>query len=222
MLIFVAVQEERGPRKSKTTTSNKRNNICKLITTSTMTNFPFVHPHHELAAQILLVTIRQARFNSGFGVLDRVAQNEILGRLWAPLFILRAAYWPTETEKILAEAYKGFKILRELQIDAFEMELLENFLLCRADLISDLGQAALAQSIREKSIEALMVFNNISYNNLSQIRFFQVRLSTNGKQCIKLLLALPLLFHPSASTIHTLLFKPIIGAIPIETVISTI
>lgn len=122
-----------------------------------MSNFPPVHPHHELAAQILLVTIRQARFNSGFGLLDRTAQNEILGRLWAPLFLLKAAYWPVETQNILTGANKGFTILRNLQIDAFEMELLENFLLCRADLVSDQGQAALAQSMKEKAIEALMV-----------------------------------------------------------------
>lgn len=120
-------------------------------------NFPGVHPHHELAAQILLVTIRQARFNSGFGLLDRTAQNEILGRLWAPLFILRAAYWPVEAQEILAGARGSFKMLRELQVDATELELLENLLLCRPDLLSDHGQAALAQSIREKAFETLAV-----------------------------------------------------------------
>lgn len=125
----------------------------------TCSNFPPVHPHHELAAQILLVTIRQARFNSAFGLLDRVAQNEILARLWAPLFILRAAYWPVEAKEILAGAQGSFKMLRELQVDAYELELLENLLLCRPDLVSDQRQAVLAQSMRETAIETLMVGN---------------------------------------------------------------
>lgn len=149
------MQEERGPRKPKPSSTPKP--IFNRLTTPIATNFPPVHPHHELAAQILLVAIRQARFNSGFGILDRGAQNEILGRLWAPLFILRAAYWPVETQNILTGSHSGFALLRELQVDAFEMELMENFLLCRPDLVSDQRQSALAQSMREKAIEALMV-----------------------------------------------------------------
>lgn len=153
--VIVAVQEERGPRKPKPSSTPKP--IFNRLTAPIVTDFPPVHPHHELAAQILLVAIRQARFNSGFGILDRGAQNEILGRLWAPLFILRAAYWPVETQNILTGAHNGFVLLRELKIDAFEMELMEDFLLCRPDLISDHGQCVLAQTMREKAIEALAV-----------------------------------------------------------------
>lgn len=156
-LSFLAVQEERGPRKPKSSSSTSKRICNRLISTPIISNFPPVHPHHELAAQILLVTVRQARFNSGFGVLDRGAQNEILARLWAPLFLLRAAYWSVETQDILAGAQKVFSLLRELKVDAFEMELLENFLLCRPDLISDHRQATLAQTMREKAVEALMV-----------------------------------------------------------------
>lgn len=112
-----------------------------------------------------MVAIRQARFNSGFGILDRGAQNEILGRLWAPLFILRAAYWPVETQSILTGTHNGFILLRELKVDAFEMELMENFLLCRPDFVSDHGQRVLAQTMREKAIEALAVIKYLTKMN---------------------------------------------------------
>lgn len=153
--IFPAVQEERGPRKPKACFNPKH--ICNKIPTPSVTNFAPVHPHQELAAQILLVATRQARFNSGFGLLNRDSQNEILRYLWAPLFILRAAFWPIETEDILLETRKSFTLLRDLKIDASEIELMENLLLCRPDLISDQTQSILAQTMREKAIETLAV-----------------------------------------------------------------
>lgn len=149
------MQEERGPRKPKPplTTQKRPTTLTPIATCS---NFSPVHPQQELAAQILLVAIRQARFNSGFGMLDRVAQNEILGRLWAPLFLLRAAYWPIEVQHILEIARGSFKVLRQLQMDAYELEILENLLLCRPDLVSDCEQISLAQTMREKAVEALV------------------------------------------------------------------
>lgn len=49
-----------------------------------------------------------------------------------------------------------------------------------------------------------------------------MRVGINLKRFGKILLVFPFLFTPSTYSINTVLFKPIIGQIPIERVISTI
>lgn len=46
-------------------------------------------------------------------------------------------------------------------MDAFEVEILENVLLCREDLLEDSGQATLAQLMMERAVDALMVYESL-------------------------------------------------------------
>lgn len=160
---------------------------------------------HELAAQILLVAIKQARSNSAFGQLNRISQNCILGHLWSSLFLLRSAYWPAETSALFLGATNTIRYLRHLNLDSIDVELLENILLCRADLLDDVEQILLAESLLKKTLDELALRKTLDRRRFSSI-----------------LLIIPLLFTPPAAVLHNILFKPVIGAVPIETVIATI
>ncbi|XP_031343027.1 nuclear receptor subfamily 2 group F member 5 [Photinus pyralis] len=188
-----AVQEERGPRKSKMHPPQ----VLKLSRE--------LQPIHEISAQILLATIKSVRHNAGFGTLSKHAQDEVLVYLWAPLFILKAAYWPSYSINLLPNLQNVIRTFRNLQLHHMEIECLENILLCRTDLIADAFQARLAANIQEGAIGNLKVITNFD-----QSRFEKV------------LLSVPLLYMVPAGTICSLLFQPIIGAIPIEAVVLTI
>lgn len=155
---FSAVQEERGPRKPKPHQISRRpSSAFAKVTRHIESSSNFLSTNHELAAQILLVAIKRARNSYGFGMLNRSSQNDVLGRLWAPLFVLRAAQWPAQTTLLLPGFRSTFRYLRELRMDIFEIEILENILLCREDLLEDSGQSALAQLMMERAVDALMV-----------------------------------------------------------------
>lgn len=147
------MQEERGPRKCKSLIISK--------TPSSFIQSPFnwypepssLNPQHELASQILILSIRKARSNPGFGLLSRSSQDAILTQLWAPLFLLRASYWPSA----LACLTHHLKHFKTLELDSFELDLLESILLCRGDLLSDLRQSSLAQSARDGALRSLRV-----------------------------------------------------------------
>lgn len=121
-----------------------------------------LNPQHELAAQIFLVAVKQARNSTGFGVLNRLSQNTILTNLWGPLFLLKAVSWTLET--ILPSHSVTFQYLRDLKLDAVDLETLENLLLCRPDLLTDPGQASLAELMRSRALETLIV-SKFSYIN---------------------------------------------------------
>ncbi|KAJ8956896.1 hypothetical protein NQ318_014313 [Aromia moschata] len=213
MTMIVAVQEERGPRKPK------HNQLCpqqlpgafsriptdKLRLIYTQTNHFESNSTYELAAQIFLTAIKQARRNSGFGHLRRHSQNIILGHLWAPLFILKAAHWPSDTASFFPFLQKVIKHIKLLELDGSTMEFFENILLCRVELLEDPEEVNQANAILEKSLEALNLLT-----------------ASNRTKFTNILLSSTLLFTPSAVALHSLLFKPIIGIVPIETVIATI
>ncbi|KAG5878121.1 hypothetical protein JTB14_005768 [Gonioctena quinquepunctata] len=203
----ISVQEERGPRKLKDHKNEIKYNIClresnpgiiQIATTET-------NPIYELAAHIFLTAVKQARQNPGFGMLSRSTQNILLGHLWAPLFVLRVAYWPSELHHILYFLHNTIKHLKYLNLDSSAMEHFENILLCRIDLLNDGEQARLASNVLQSSVEKLLSH----YNN-------------NSKHLINISLAIPWLFFPSAAVLYSFLFKPVIGLVPIETVIATI
>ncbi|KAF2886248.1 hypothetical protein ILUMI_19924, partial [Ignelater luminosus] len=164
-----------------------------------------INPQHELAAQILLTAIKQARSNSGFGLLNRNSQDGILTYLWAPLFLLKAAHWPSVNLNMLPNLQNTFKKIKDLKLDYLELEIFENILLCRGDLIGDSGQASLADDVQERALQTLTVHT-----------------VSNRGRLEKLLTAIPMLFTPSSGALCAILFRPIIGPIPIETVILTI
>lgn len=152
-----AVQEERGPRKPKMQSFAIRDSssaFSRVLRNSKSVNFD-LNPQHELTAQIFLVAVKQARNNTGFGVLNRLSQNTILSNLWGPLFLLKAAFCTLES--VLPSHSATFHYLRDLKLDAVDLETLENILLCRPDLLTDPGQASLAELMRCRALETLIV-----------------------------------------------------------------
>ncbi|KAJ8972513.1 hypothetical protein NQ314_000158 [Rhamnusium bicolor] len=128
-----------------------------------------------------------------------------MGHLWAPLFILKAAHWPSDIGNILPFLQNTSKHIKQLNLDGTNLELFENILLCRMDLLEDKEQAHLAENLLGKSLDALIL-----------------RTANDKRKFVNILLATVILFRPPAVVLHTLLFKPIIGIVPIETVIATI
>uniref|UniRef100_A0AAR5QHT1 Nuclear receptor domain-containing protein n=1 Tax=Dendroctonus ponderosae TaxID=77166 RepID=A0AAR5QHT1_DENPD len=179
-----AVQEERGPRKPK---------LCP--------SEPY-QPLHEVAAHLFLLAIKQARSNSGFGLLSRPAQNQVLGHLWACLLCFKMAHYEGVAALLphiqsLAEHFKS------LRLDLAEQELLENVLLCRKDLVADRKQALLAAALQQQAVDALLV-------------------KKDQRRCVRILLALPLLYSYSAEHVYLQLFRPVVGNVPMESIIATI
>ncbi|KAI4466308.1 nuclear hormone receptor [Holotrichia oblita] len=164
MYTCISVQEERGPRKHKNCLTTKRLSSAFIsISQKGTQNIPFktnpnlTTPQHELAAQILLLAIKQVRCNSGFGSLSRTAQNNVLANVWSALFILKAAYWPYDAITAVPNAQKAFQYLRDLRMDSYDLEIVENILLCRSDLIFDANQASLAENKQDYHLERLTV-----------------------------------------------------------------
>lgn len=109
--------------------------------------------YHEIAAQILLVSLRQARRNEHFCVLSRSDQDSILRHVWSELFLLHAAYWPIDVSALIRRALnsghmhqhgtkavtnntstllrRSLELCQNLQLDAVELSLLETLILCR-------------------------------------------------------------------------------------------
>ncbi|KAF5285584.1 hypothetical protein FQR65_LT13117 [Abscondita terminalis] len=195
-----AVQEERGPRKLKTQTISKP---AKLK--PTLTYQDTISSQHELAAHVLLISIKNARRNSGFGLLNKNSQDSVLMYLWAPLFILKSSYYTTNTIASLPNLQKTSKMLKDLKMTHTEMENFENVLLCRHDLINDDAQSDLARNLQERALDALKENEMLDEKRLKRI-----------------LLAIPMLYLPSAGALSELLFRPIIGSISIEAVVLTI
>lgn len=50
----------------------------------------------EIAAHILLVSVRRARGNRLFSSLPPSDQSTLLHEAWPELFLLQAAYWPVD------------------------------------------------------------------------------------------------------------------------------
>lgn len=128
-----------------------------------------------------------------------------LGHLWAPLFILHASYWPSNIDRIIPSLKITRKQIKNLELDSLMFDVFENILLCRTDLLENEEQANLAFTLLQMSIDNLIV-----------------RTANDKTRFINILLSGVKLFTPSAFVLHSVLFKPIIGMIPIETVIATI
>ncbi|XP_072378018.1 nuclear receptor subfamily 2 group E member 1 [Diabrotica undecimpunctata] len=209
-----AVQEERGPRKPKhNIITFKRkfenaNNGTKNEQLSLVTEIPnIVHNTliHEVAASIFLTAIKQARCNYGFKLLSRKSQNIILGYLWGPLFILKASYWHINIEGIFSFLHETCSYMKSLNLNSTTLELFETLLLCRLDLLEDPQEIIEIDNIVQKTITCL-----------------KQQESMDSRHFIDILLATTRLHIPSASFLRFVLFEPIIGLVPIETVIATI
>ncbi|XP_050308912.1 nuclear receptor subfamily 2 group E member 1 isoform X2 [Anthonomus grandis grandis] len=201
----VAVQDERGPRKPRIYPKSNHGspNATAIIQTSKTPTETF-----ELIAHIFLFTIRQVRYNSGFGLLSRPAQNKLLGSLWSCILVLKIIHWPGMVENHLLRSLRTnmghFKLLN---LDLYEQELLQNIILCRSDLLYDVDQqqAVLAGNLQEKAVDALFLKN-----------------LENKKRFLRILLSIALLFSCNSESLFESLFRPIIGNVSVESVIATI
>ncbi|CAG9830223.1 unnamed protein product [Diabrotica balteata] len=209
-----SVQEERGPRKPKhnnITFKRKLENAIngtKSEQLTLVTEIPnIVHNTliHEVAASIFLTAIKQARCNYGFKLLSRKSQNVILGYLWGPLFILKASYWHLNIEGIFSFLHETCSYMKSLNLNSATLELFETLLLCRLDLLEDPQEIIEIDNIVQKTITCLKQQENM-----------------DSRHFIDILLATTRLHIPSASFLRFVLFEPIIGLVPIETVIATI
>lgn len=163
------MQQERGPRKSKTPTTPTSKlpppnyPYSQPILWYTKPSTSTLNPQHELASQILIVSIKQARTSPGFENLNRASQDIILGHLWAALFLLRAAYWP-KFEHIswyLSDLEECLRRLRQLELDRLEVDLVETILVCRGDLLEEVAEGDLARRARDSAIRNLRVSTHL-------------------------------------------------------------
>lgn len=129
----------------------------------------------------------------------------ISGQVWAPLFLLHASYWASNIEHLLPMLKNITRHTKHLNMDPNLVQILENILLGRTDLLNEEDQSALACSLIQLSLEDLIL-----------------KTVSDKKKLIQILMFIFMLFTPSAALLYSILFKPIIGIIPIETVIATI
>lgn len=99
--------------------------------------------YYEIAAQIFLSAIRDARRHTDFSTMNIVDQNTMLQENWAAMFILRAATWPLDLTEIHTQNLMINKsiirclttargIIRKQKLDDIELLCLETFALCRS------------------------------------------------------------------------------------------
>lgn len=76
---FLAVQEERGPRKPKLRNFYRPESYFIKDNNNVTVFYGESNATYEEAAHIFLTAIKSARHNKGFGTLNRNSQNIILG-----------------------------------------------------------------------------------------------------------------------------------------------
>ncbi|XP_056633932.1 nuclear receptor subfamily 2 group F member 5 [Diorhabda sublineata] len=165
-------------------------------------NFQYHTEIYEISANILLTAVKDARCNPGFRILSKNSQNMILGHLWAPLFILKASYWHTDVAGILNFLKETCDYIKSLNFNEKTLLLFETILLCQKDFLIKPEDVILTDYIVSKTIEDFKKEDNVNFT--------------------RLLSSIKKLFIPNASILHILLFEPIIGSVPMETVIATI
>nr|APD25637.1 hormone receptor 83 [Nilaparvata lugens] len=261
----IAVQEERGPRKSgkKKNIPNKNlveKNSLKSEVTGTYTdvsrkiverspeecngnccaiqegnNTP-PELHYELSAQILLVTIKRARSCAPLVALPFNCQNRILGQVWAALFLLHASYWPHCDLVRLLYRYRvttdvcvvmsHIMSCRLMSLDAIEMSLMEILLLCRPDLVSDTNYAQTILDYQQKAQSALaehtMRRDGVNVFVNGDIADLSISPGNSQSRFGRLLLSLGALNGPLVGPLEACLFRPVIGNVSIENIISVI
>ena len=149
--------------------------------------------YHEIAAQILLMSLRQARRNESFSLLSRQDQDAILRHVWNELFLLHASYWPIDVSALIRRALasskssnnlhtvstslllrRSLELCQNLQLDAVELSLLETLILCRK------GKVSLCSGLRFDNISLLCTISSnglktlVSYPVLSIVPSFSL------------------------------------------------
>lgn len=95
--------------------------------------------HYEVAAQILLACIHQARKSFLFSLLKKQTQDECLKTVWGALFILKAATWHYDLIVFLGlfpSLYNTIIHARSLSLDPTEVTFIESVISCRKGLFT--------------------------------------------------------------------------------------
>ncbi|XP_067014438.2 nuclear receptor subfamily 2 group E member 1 [Anabrus simplex] len=200
-----AVQEERGPRKSRKLQRKQQLTAPTRLATGG-------ELYHEVSAQILLVSVRQARRNEHLSFLSRTDQDAILQVVWGQLFLLHAAHWPVDLSALLRRAGHQFSVIttvldhcQGLHVDTAELVLLETLILCRTELV----RSCRLEVLQDRAILTL------AHYSCQTAPHQPARLG-------RLLLALPVLAGPSSGCLHSALFRATIGDVAVEQVLPTI
>lgn len=176
-----AVQEERGPRKRKTSA----NTINRKSTKASVQ--PQHHPQsllHQLAegnehryrilVQILISCTKCTRENIHFQLLDKSQQKVILRATWFECFLLRAGCWTLDVLPIM-EICKDpvltstISQIQSLRLDLTELCLMETLILCRKELATNEDNMKQLEAINERSLLALGRYS--LYKALSWTRY---------------------------------------------------
>lgn len=97
-------------------------------------NFFFTEEIHlEIAAQVLLTSIRHVRKNEFFSLLNKCSQDECLKKIWGALFMLHTANWPVDISifGIFRNFCSTILHVRSLKLLTVEIQLLEAIISCR-------------------------------------------------------------------------------------------
>ncbi|XP_039295803.1 nuclear receptor subfamily 2 group E member 1 isoform X2 [Nilaparvata lugens] len=210
-------------------------NCCVMVAIQEGNNTP-PELHYELAAQILLVTIKRARSCAPLVALPFNCQNRILGQVWAALFLLHASYWPHCDLVRLLYRYRvttdvcvvmsHIMSCRLMSLDAIEMSLMEILLLCRPDLVSDTNDAQTIFDYQQKAQSALaehtMRRDGVNVFVNGDIADLSISPGNSQSRFGRLLLSLGALNGPLAGPLEACLFRPVIGNVSIKNIISVI
>lgn len=148
-----AVQEERGPRKSKSLSMNtarlavrqrQRGPAVEALQSKPSTTQLVAHQspnggnlHHQILVKILVACVQTALGNEHFRRLDASLQYRQLRHVWSECFVLRAAHWSINVGAIVdqcecPELRVAIRRTHAMRADFMELALLETVVLCRA------------------------------------------------------------------------------------------
>lgn len=109
-LVFLsppAVQDERGPRRTKPTLrlntveiTNLEYDPKKAVPTTLQ---PSISLNFNVLTQILITCIKQAKSNESFLQFSMPQRQLILKNVWAECFVLRASQWPIDISLIIEQ-----------------------------------------------------------------------------------------------------------------------
>ncbi|XP_025200699.1 nuclear receptor subfamily 2 group E member 1, partial [Melanaphis sacchari] len=153
-----AVQDERGPRKSKIP---KIPEINTVVAKNWKTKYEYIY---EIGAQIFLTSLRQCRLNKSIAILPKADQNEILNKTWYQSFMLMAAFWPTNLITLLSGSNSSVEHIvatliashQAMRLDSVEYNLVLTLILCRPDLCGSAEFRNDLTAIGTNAKEALM------------------------------------------------------------------
>ena len=93
------MQDERGPRKPKSSTYYEKDVHTATVVTSTTISDDLLQ--HQILAKILISCISQSRTNEVLQCFSKNQQDAILRNVWSECFVLRASHWSIDINEII-------------------------------------------------------------------------------------------------------------------------